>query len=704
MVMAQLFLYLVSIVASLVIVTKLKHNKEITWLKFAVYFSVCLIIILCINHIIFEFNAIHKYVWFLDKNNPVEYVLVGLAEVIVVLYIVQFYNNKKENDLPKLTNYTLLALYGIVNFIIMVKHEPWRDEINAWLIARDLNLVGIFQHMRIEGHSCLWHLILVPFAKAGISVNNIGMISFAIMMVAAYIFITRSPFHIYVKTVILFSVVFTYFMPVIARDYCLVILSVTLLAATYKKRFEKPIYYGFLIFILFQSHVIMAGMGVMLIITYFAEIVLKKKYRNWKVWLSPLIGLLGLIIFVWQVYTPDSSSVYTTDLGGIIVKIVENIPSAVLNMFNQFHQVIIISTSIDFSLQFLFLVILFFIVCCCYLWKYYLIELAILLGAIGSQTIIYAYVWGISSQRAICSLVVLVFFIWIVYDKKYLEFSHEKARKISALFKPIALLLVMVFCICSFGLVKSQIIADYSSPYSNGAKVGEYINSNLPKHSVIVSTKDFMGTSVAGYLKTSKIWSPKSKSFYTFTDWSDKSPDVDFGTLIQRINNSFSVTDDVYILYSPNFPMRGEKFNELTEVFRSEGAMSDENYIIYKYEYKNIHCSIDSCNGNSVLLTDHILIDNKNSLVKFVGWAGDQENKRPIDGIYVIVDGKIVNGSYGLERTDVVTNLNSENLRYSGFEISVPIEDFTSIKEVEIKFVAKYHDQYKVFSRMVKII
>ena len=59
----------------------------------------------------------------------------------------------------------ILLIYIIFTLIITLHHEPWRDEAQSWLIAKNLNILEIINQMKYEGHPCLWHLILLPFAK-----------------------------------------------------------------------------------------------------------------------------------------------------------------------------------------------------------------------------------------------------------------------------------------------------------------------------------------------------------------------------------------------------------------------------------------------------------------------------------------------------------------------------------------------------------
>ena len=65
--------------------------------------------------------------------------------------------------------------YAIVSLIGVITHESWSDEAQAWLIARDLGIFDIVKQMRYEGHSCLWHLVLFPFAQLGFPYETINL-------------------------------------------------------------------------------------------------------------------------------------------------------------------------------------------------------------------------------------------------------------------------------------------------------------------------------------------------------------------------------------------------------------------------------------------------------------------------------------------------------------------------------------------------
>ena len=58
-----------------------------------------------------------------------------------------------------LTHLVFLVYIALLSVIIL-HHEPWADEAQAWILARDCSPINlIFKNLRYEGHPPLWYLI-----------------------------------------------------------------------------------------------------------------------------------------------------------------------------------------------------------------------------------------------------------------------------------------------------------------------------------------------------------------------------------------------------------------------------------------------------------------------------------------------------------------------------------------------------------------
>ncbi|MCR5675259.1 MAG: hypothetical protein K6G16_06055 [Lachnospiraceae bacterium] len=166
-------------------------------------------------------------------------------------------------DKRKLLLFAILAAWLIFNGILLVLHESWRDEANVWLIARDLSPAELIRQIKWQGHPCLWYFLVMPFAKAGLPFRTICVISYGVMAAAAAVFVFRAPFSPLTKALCLASPFFSYYYPVIARNYCLIALLLILLAACHSRRDASPLLYGLLLGLLVQADtiaIVTAGM------------------------------------------------------------------------------------------------------------------------------------------------------------------------------------------------------------------------------------------------------------------------------------------------------------------------------------------------------------------------------------------------------------------------------------------------------------
>lgn len=134
-----------------------------------------------------------------------------------------------------------LAFFGIVSYF----HEPWLDEAEAWMIARDASYYDMFFVLpHYEGHPPLWWLILSVPAKLGMPYElSLSMVMIIISGIIAYLIMFKSPFCGIVRLILPFTYYFFYQYGIIARPYGLLTLAMILAAIFYRQRNQKPFRY-----------------------------------------------------------------------------------------------------------------------------------------------------------------------------------------------------------------------------------------------------------------------------------------------------------------------------------------------------------------------------------------------------------------------------------------------------------------------------
>ncbi|MDD6656334.1 MAG: hypothetical protein PUE95_03370 [Lachnospiraceae bacterium] len=173
-------------------------------------------------------------------------------------------NRKLENIPRKYMAAAVVLVYAILHLLMAIVHEPFFDEAEAWQIARSASLQTLLTQVpHYEGHPPLWHLILMPFAKAGAPYElSLTLISLIFTGTAVYLILRNAPFPIFVRILLPFTYFFFYQYGVISRVYCVMLLEFVLLAIVHKDRNTIPGRYVSILLLLCMTNaygIVLAG-------------------------------------------------------------------------------------------------------------------------------------------------------------------------------------------------------------------------------------------------------------------------------------------------------------------------------------------------------------------------------------------------------------------------------------------------------------
>ena len=154
----------------------------------------------------------------------------------------------------------LWILYGAV-FIAFIcigifagcHHEPWADEAQSWLIARDNHtLADLLYAIKYEGTLPVWHLILKAFQLLGLDYGHIYIVPLLLTAAGVVIlFFTDAP--VVAKVMLPFSYFVIFQNAVSARAYAMVFPAMMLIVLFYKNRYKAPVRYHLSLFFLSLS-------------------------------------------------------------------------------------------------------------------------------------------------------------------------------------------------------------------------------------------------------------------------------------------------------------------------------------------------------------------------------------------------------------------------------------------------------------------
>jgi hypothetical protein len=194
------------------------------------------------------------------------------------------------------------ALAGTIPF-----HEPWADEAQAWLIAKNSSLWDIFyRRLHYEGTPGLWHLILWIAIHLHLPYAAMNWISGAIAVGGTYILLRYSPFPLLPRLLLPFTFWLQYQYAVVARSYCIVPLLTFSVCAVFCSKSKRPLLFalcaGLLANVSLYSLLWAGAITVLYVWTLWRD----KRPNGSATLLKPTLLLCGLFLFAFYTALPAS--------------------------------------------------------------------------------------------------------------------------------------------------------------------------------------------------------------------------------------------------------------------------------------------------------------------------------------------------------------------------------------------------------------
>ena len=191
-------------------------------------------------------------------------------------------------------------IFMIVTYVMLMKHELWFDEVQAWALAKNLNVIELISQMKIEGHSAMWSLFLKIFVQCGFNVVVLNFISWFIGVLSTILICYKTNFNKLIKVLIVFNVSLLYFSTVFARPYCIAFLMMVLLMIFYKDRYSKPYFIGLILLILSNTHLMVMGFLFAMFLMELYGLFKDKDYVKERIILM-LFMVVGVLLFFFQI-------------------------------------------------------------------------------------------------------------------------------------------------------------------------------------------------------------------------------------------------------------------------------------------------------------------------------------------------------------------------------------------------------------------
>ena len=407
-------------------------------------------------------------------------------------------------DREKLAFAFFIALIIVFNVLLALRHESWRDEAQAWLMAKNLSFTELFKELSYEGHPCLWFLVLMPFAKLGLPYMTVKLVSTVLIAAVLILIACFAPVSRAAKMLIAASPACLYAFSAIGRVYALCAVLIILLALVDRDRMKRPFLYGALLALLVQAHVVMIGFVFALSAAQFFETLIARRRDGKKAAASKLSLITG-----------------TIDMA----------KSTVAILFGDFRLAVIVlgivftAAALTVSLGFIRQIF------------------AVLLGA-GFQFFVYANIWGLANQRQYLLLYLLIWYVWTAFSD--MERS-EAVFKRAADFTGNALLILASAAAIFMGFTDA--VTDYDQIYTDAAGCAAYIESLPADVPVFEGSGEFCNAVIAN-LKDRKVYSAfyESEASYTIRDMK-RIRSLTTEEYLDTAEKMFPAAKEIYVFY-----------------------------------------------------------------------------------------------------------------------------------------------------------
>ncbi len=493
-------------------------------------------------------------------------------------------------------------LFAFISFWSVSFHEMWRDEVQAWLLARDSNTIfDLFRNLKYEGHPGLWHLILFPLTRIFKYPISMQFLHVIIGLLNIYLLFRYSPFKFWQKVLIGFSYFLLYQYNVIARSYGLGVFFIFTACSLFPYRKKYPIQISLILVFLGHTSVL----GLIYSICFLLTIILEELFFAKKSLVPTQLKISNKTLYFCLFLI----------ISGYFTSIIQMLPASDIGVHNgwdfsfdkgkifdtgyQISQAFLpflISKMISIENYFLAHLISFFL---CGFISLIVIKLAFrpsslflfLSTSFGLLLFFYVKFEGAVRHHGYI-FIALISSLWIF--KSCFEINGiKKIRFFNYLENIFESFLVLLLAFQSF-LGLNSIYKDIKGTFSSAQKTAEFITEKGFSSATIIGHRSSFAMSVAGHLYPKKdFYYIDAQRFGTFLRWDDKRTiyknfvrsNEEINLLNENALTFSNINKDVLLLldYSFNkFFSRSKFYNNYTLIYKSQSSMSKENYLIYR--------------------------------------------------------------------------------------------------------------------------
>jgi hypothetical protein len=499
--------------------------------------------------------------------------------------------------------WVITSAFFLLGAYLLSNHEMWRDEIQAWLLARDSHSVpSLFANLKYEGHPGLWYLLLMPLTRVSHSPTAMQALHLLLATSTIYVFARYSPFRPIQKLLFSFGYFPFYEYSIISRNYGLGVLLIFVFCSLFERRYTKSLVISLVLFLLCHTSVfaliiaIVLFFGLLLDFCYY-----KRSHKSfdrsdtYKIYVGFLIIGLGIITAVLQLIPPADSGYdavgWHLSLAfppGLRTLTVAYVPIPYLDLHfwgtsawmgnryvRDFTEITVFSFVVFSMIGFVRKPFVFFLFAGSTLGLLAFFQIKINAGIRHTGFLFITFILSAWLYRC-CE------------QANWSVFSESSRKKWETLFSHSVTVILLLHVGASF--VAASI--DYGHPFSMAKSVAQYINERGLNNRLIVGYRDTTTSAIVGYLGVGEAYYPQGDRFGSYVRL-DKQRNlgitekevVDKARQLKARELTDGKTEGVLIIF--NKPLGNDlvQASKLQKIEEFTGAIvRDENFYIYSFE------------------------------------------------------------------------------------------------------------------------
>ena len=233
-----------------------------------------------------------------------------------------------------------LGLFILLSLVTILRHEMWRDELQAWLLAKEQMSFGdLARAGRYDKHPMAWFIGLFLLGRLTGSPLAMQLFHVGLAALSAWLVLRFAPFSRVQKALLIFSYYLFFEYNIISRNYALGVLSLFLSCVFFTREPTKLLLSAACLFVLANTSVygliLALAAGAVMLVEVLSDQSMRKKWVSYAALFLVCAG--GLLCILYLRPVPDASydqasKTHTAFAAGLLSTVLRTLPRSYLPM------------------------------------------------------------------------------------------------------------------------------------------------------------------------------------------------------------------------------------------------------------------------------------------------------------------------------------------------------------------------------------